>query len=123
MKVKLADVTKVVAPPQDQKAPGMSGKKSRSRSTAKSKSTRTAVKLDTNTVDLRGLRVYEVGDKLTKAIDRALEFGTLYVVHGRGSGSLRSYVREVLADEPCVESFEDASEAEGGNGCTIAYLR
>merc|ERR1712087_880777 len=84
---------------------------------------RTAVRVAKNTIDLRGMRVVEVGDSLVQAVDRALEFGTLYVIHGRGTGSMRNYVREVLADEPLVERFDDAPEDEGGSGCTIAYLR
>mmetsp|Transcript_9579 Transcript_9579/g.18740 ORF Transcript_9579/g.18740 Transcript_9579/m.18740 type:complete len:940 (-) Transcript_9579:175-2994(-) len=118
MNVKISEVlevTKPKAPPQ----PASSPKKAK----VANKRERTAVRLASNSLDLRGMRVAEVGDKLVQAVDRALEMGTLYVIHGRGTGSMRKYVREVLAEEPMVERFEDAPESEGGNGCTIAYLR
>ena len=40
-----------------------------------------------------------------------------------GTGSLRTAVREMLATEPLVARFEDAPQTEGGDGCTIAYLK
>ena len=49
--------------------------------------------------------------------------GTLYIIHGHGTGSMKKAVREALALEPMVERYEDAPNAEGGSGCTIAYLR
>jgi len=37
-------------------------------------------------------------------------------------GAMREAVRRALEEEPLVARFEDAPEAEGGSGCTIAYL-
>jgi DNA mismatch repair protein MutS2 len=118
MKVKLAEVVNVIKPdptPQAAPRPAPAAKRQRSGTTA--------IRLDTNTLDIRGMRPSEIGHSLAQAIDRSLDLGTLYVIHGRGSGALRASVRQALAEEPMVARFEDATDAEGGNGCTIAYLK
>jgi DNA mismatch repair protein MutS2 len=116
MKVKLGEVTELIKAepvPQPRKVPAVKRERTGT----------TAIKLQTNTLDIRGMRPTDVSDALARAIDRALDLGTLYVVHGRGTGALRASVREALAEEPMVARFADAPEAEGGNGCTIAYLK
>lgn len=118
MKVKLAEVAELIKPdPAPQPTPRRVSAGRRERSGT------TAIRLDTNTLDIRGMRPADIGDSLAQAIDRSLDLGTLYVIHGRGSGALRASVREALAEEPMVARFEDATDAEGGNGCTIAYLK
>ena len=82
---------------------------------------RTAVKLDGNTVDVRGERAADVGAPLARGLDRAAELGTCFVVHGHGD--LRRAVRLALDDEPMVEKYEDADAASGGAGCTVVYLK
>ena len=47
----------------------------------------------------------------------------LYVIHGHGTGRLRSAVREALAAHRFVERLEDAPDNQGGRGCTIAFLK
>ena len=49
--------------------------------------------------------------------------GTLWVIHGHGSGALRKRVRELLREEPLVTKMEDAPQHEGGSGVTCAYLK
>ena len=44
------------------------------------------------------------------------------IVHGRGTGVLRSIVRELLAYHPLVKSFRPGGRGEGGDGVTIARL-
>lgn len=46
----------------------------------------------------------------------------LLVVHGHGTGRLRSAVRDFLAKHPLIERFQAASPAEGGNGATLVFL-
>ncbi|MCS7199275.1 MAG: Smr/MutS family protein [Caldimicrobium sp.] len=47
---------------------------------------------------------------------------TLLIIHGHGSGKLRSAIREYLRGHPLIENFEVAPPSEGGNGATIVYL-
>ena len=122
MKVKLKDVAKVVqtaaaaaaAAPAKPKKPKRGGGGGAAR-------TRTAVKLDGNTVDVRGERAADVGAPLARGLDRAAELGTCFVVHGHGD--LRRAVRLALDDEPMVVRYEDADAASGGAGCTVVYLK
>ncbi|HYC23099.1 MAG TPA: Smr/MutS family protein [Candidatus Bathyarchaeia archaeon] len=44
------------------------------------------------------------------------------IIHGSGSGTLRSAVRRYLADSPYVSKFEEGDPLGGGSGVTIAYL-
>ena len=80
------------------------------------------VRTSENTVDLRGNRVNEAESQLETAINRASEQRVLWIIHGKGTGRLREGVHEFLANHPQVQRFELASQNEGGNGVTIAYL-
>ena len=129
MKVKLAEVTSVVKAAELQaKAQAEQQQKQQQRSRQKggggnTDRPRTVVRFATNTLDIRGLRGAEVAALLGPAVDRASDLGTLWVIHGHGTGSLKAQVRTLLKEEPTVERFEDAPQNEGGAGCTLAYLR
>lgn len=90
---------------------------------AEAKSGAVAVKFESNTLDLRGKYAYEIEGPLGHAVDRASTHGSLWVIHGHGTGSLKAKVRELLAEEPAVARWEDAPRNEGGAGCTVAYLK
>ncbi len=77
-----------------------------------------------NTVDLRGLRVDEGLMRLDAALDRAMRRNApaLYVVHGIGTGALRSAVRDALRESEYVARWEPAPPERGGDGCTIVWL-
>ena len=81
------------------------------------------IRMESNTLDIRGNRPSEIEGDLGRAVDRSLAMGTLWVIHGRGTGALKQKVRELLAEEPLVARFEDAPPNEGGDGCTVAFLR
>ena len=78
------------------------------------------VKTESNTVDLRGMRVAEAERVIEDAIAQAK--GPLWFVHGRGTGKLRHGVQEYLKRHPQVQSFEAAEQTDGGNGVTVAKL-
>ena len=44
------------------------------------------------------------------------------IVHGKGTGALRTAVREQLAHHPLVKSYTSAAPQEGGDGVTIVKL-
>jgi DNA mismatch repair protein MutS2 len=74
---------------------------------------------------LRGRRVHEAIDELTRALDGGLRDGDeiLLVIHGMGTGALRSAVREHLTLSPYIVSHRTGEQSEGGEGVTIATLR
>jgi len=78
------------------------------------------VKTESNTVDLRGMRVAEAESVIEEAIAHAN--GPLWIIHGHGTGKLRRGVQEYLKLHPQVKSFEAAEQAEGGKGVTVAKI-
>ncbi|MGC1309993.1 MAG: endonuclease MutS2 [Phormidesmis sp.] len=78
------------------------------------------VKTQSNTVDLRGMRVAEAESVIEDAIARAN--GPVWFIHGHGTGKLRHGVQEYLKRHPQVQSFEAADQADGGTGVTVAKI-
>ncbi|WP_333188778.1 endonuclease MutS2 [Microcoleus sp. Pol7_A1] len=81
-----------------------------------------AIRTANNTIDLRGARVSDAEIEIDRALSKAVEYGVLWIIHGKGTGQLRRGVHEFLASHPQVSRFELASQKEGGAGVTIAYL-
>jgi DNA mismatch repair protein MutS2 len=75
-------------------------------------------------ISLRGLTVEEALARLEKYLDDALlaNLGTVRVIHGKGTGTLRQAVGEYLDEHPDVRSHAIAAQSEGGLGVTIALL-
>ena len=82
-----------------------------------------AVRTAKNTIDLRGSRVADAEFEIEQAIKEATPLGTLWIIHGKGTGKLRQGVHAFLEQHPLVERFELAEQAEGGSGVTVAYLK
>ena len=95
-------------------------KKPKAQPVAKSVPEAPMVKTQSNTVDLRGMRVSEAESVIEEAIARAK--GPLWIVHGHGTGKLRRGVQEYLKMHPQVKSFEAAEQVDGGKGVTVAKL-
>jgi DNA mismatch repair protein MutS2 len=76
-------------------------------------------------IDLRGKRGDEALDALEHYLDAAYLSGLPFarIIHGKGTGRLRSLVREALSTHPHVRSFEGGKDNEGGEGVTVAKLR
>ena len=75
-------------------------------------------------VDLRGMRVAEVGVELERALDHAIfeELSELRIIHGKGTGALRQRVSEILEADRRVGAFRMGGPGEGGAGVTVASL-
>ena len=75
-------------------------------------------------IDVRGSRVDEARGTVRERMDAAAVAGIdeVRVIHGHGTGALRSVVREELARHPLVARAEPAPPEAGGDGATIAYL-
>ncbi|MCB4204226.1 Smr/MutS family protein [Deferribacterales bacterium Es71-Z0220] len=71
-----------------------------------------------------GKTVEEATDEVEKAIDKALlsNLSHLYIVHGRGSGSLRKGIHEFLRTNPLIKSFRIGDNSEGGQAVTVVEL-
>ena len=76
-------------------------------------------------VDVRGLRVSEVGTEVDRAVDQAIlgGLGELRIIHGKGTGALRESISEMLTNDGRVSDFRMGGPAEGGAGVTIVRLR
>ncbi|NWF71700.1 MAG: endonuclease MutS2 [Nitrospirae bacterium] len=82
--------------------------------------------LDEQTVvDVRGKASNEALDEMVTALDRATMAGApfLRIIHGHGTGKLKTSLRDYLKDSPYVAEFRAGDRAEGGDGVTIVRLR
>lgn len=80
----------------------------------------------TSTVlDLRGKTADQAVEETMAALDRAMLAGTPIVrlIHGHGTGRLKTSLREYLKGSPYVAGFRPGERAEGGDGVTIVQLR
>ncbi|MBM3141381.1 MAG: hypothetical protein FJZ92_14525 [Chloroflexi bacterium] len=75
-------------------------------------------------IEVRGQRIDEALPQIEEFLDRAARAGRARVrlIHGKGTGTLRRAVRELLERHPLVTAFEAGQRAEGGDGVTVAYL-
>ncbi|MQA00122.1 MAG: endonuclease MutS2 [Dehalococcoidia bacterium] len=75
-------------------------------------------------IEVRGRRLDEALPEIEDFLDRAARSGRARVrlIHGKGTGTLRRAVRELLARHPLVTSYEAGVPQEGGDGVTVVYL-
>ena len=75
-------------------------------------------------LDLRGERVEGALRRLDSFLDDALLGNVPWVriIHGKGTGRLRTAVRQALKAHPQVRRFEDGKDGEGGWGVTVAHM-
>ncbi|CAN8071802.1 unnamed protein product [Agarophyton chilense] len=81
------------------------------------------VRTAANTIDIRGQTVDSAESSVDRAISKALAMGTLWVIHGHGTGRLRSGIKDYLSQHELVERISFAEQEEGGTGVTIAFLQ
>jgi len=76
------------------------------------------------TLDLRGFRIDEALRTLDEELDRRLREGVeeVHILHGHGSGALKSAIREHLARSPYVRRSRSGESHEGGDAVTVAEL-
>jgi DNA mismatch repair protein MutS2 len=70
-------------------------------------------------------RVEQALENLDKYIDEAFAAGLpqVRVIHGHGTGALRTAVWQYLKGHPAVESYRLGEQSEGGAGATIVKLK
>ncbi len=79
-----------------------------------------------NTVDVRGMYAHDAVAAVEAAMGaagRRSGASALFIVHGVGTGRVKSAVLELLRSHALVLRAEPAQQRDGGAGCTIAYLR
>jgi DNA mismatch repair protein MutS2 len=76
-------------------------------------------------IDLRGSMVDDACMELDRFIDNALITGVyeFYVVHGKGTGALRSGVQQYLKNHPRVRTYRIGAYGEGDAGVTVVTLK
>ncbi|SFS54207.1 endonuclease MutS2 [Sphingobacterium wenxiniae] len=75
-------------------------------------------------VDVRGMRTEDALRQIETVLDRAVMIGfpSLKILHGKGDGILRKFIREYLRKYSHVSRFEDEHADRGGDGITYAYI-
>jgi DNA mismatch repair protein MutS2 len=75
-------------------------------------------------VDVRGMRTEDALSKIELVLDRAVMIGypSLKIIHGKGDGILRKFIRDYLRKYNHVSRFEDEHADRGGDGITYAYI-
>ncbi|HZH54991.1 MAG TPA: Smr/MutS family protein, partial [Sphingobacteriaceae bacterium] len=75
-------------------------------------------------IDVRGMRTETALNEIEKVLDQAIMLGypNLKIVHGKGDGILRRFIREYLRKYSEISHMEDEHADRGGDGITYAYL-
>jgi len=75
-------------------------------------------------IEVRGMTLDEALPLVEEHLDAAFRAGLrhLRIVHGKGSGTLRRAVRELLSSHPLVKSYRPAEPREGGEGVTVVEV-
>lgn len=78
-----------------------------------------------STVDVRGQRADEAVAVVDRFLDESLLAGrdAIFVVHGHGTGALRTAVRAHLAKHVAIQTHRAGEPNEGGDGITVAFLK
>lgn len=76
-------------------------------------------------IDMRGVTVDEALSELGLFIDRCVlnNIEEIRIIHGKGTGALRSAVTDYLKTHPNVSEYRLGRYGEGENGVTIAKLK
>ncbi len=74
---------------------------------------------------LRGMTTDDVEDSIDKFLSTAIMQGitVVRIVHGKGTGALRTRTQEVLKGSPAVKSFRLGRWGEGDTGVTVVELK
>lgn len=78
-----------------------------------------------STIDVRGNRAEEAIAQVDQFVDESLMAGreAVFVVHGHGTGALRTAIRTHLTTHRAVEKMRPGEQSEGGDGVTVAFLK
>lgn len=76
-------------------------------------------------LDLRGENLEEAIMEVDRFLDESFlsGFGQVYIIHGKGTGVLRTGIQQYLRKHSHVKSFRNGEYGEGGIGVTVAELK
>ncbi|MHA6485304.1 endonuclease MutS2 [Paenibacillus sp. strain BS8-2] len=76
-------------------------------------------------LDLRGESLEEAIMEVDRFLDETFlsGFGQVYIIHGKGTGILRTGIQQYLRKHSHVKSFRNGNYGEGGIGVTVAELK
>jgi DNA mismatch repair protein MutS2 len=76
-------------------------------------------------LDLRGANLEEAIIEVDRFLDESYlaNFGNVYIIHGKGTGVLRTGIQEFLRKHMHVKSYRIGNYNEGGTGVTVAELK
>lgn len=79
----------------------------------------------TGELDLHTFRPADLGVLIPAYLEacRARRITTVRIIHGKGTGTLRTTVHALLQRSPLVHSFQLADETAGGWGATLVQLK
>lgn len=77
-----------------------------------------------NTIYLRKLPIDEALLNLEQYLDKVFVAGlaNIRVVHGKGTGQMKSAVRKLLSNHPLVKSYREGHMGEGDAGVTVVEM-
>ena len=99
--------------------------KERNKNSNNNTSNKDYIKFDVETrLDIRGERVNDAIAKVESFLNDAIVAGTPFItiLHGKGTGALRSALHEYLNLQSSISKFRDGNLSEGGSGVTIIEL-
>ena len=84
----------------------------------------TPVRVDSNTCDVRGMRVDEAIERVEVFIDRLLSEGDPagFILHGHGTGALKVALRAHLGAHRFVATARAADDDQGGDAFTVLWI-
>ena len=78
-----------------------------------------------STLDLRGYKVEDALDSLEFYLDKAslANLACVTIIHGYGTGALKSAVRDFLSTSPYVAKYRPGEDSEGGDGVSVVDIK
>lgn len=75
-------------------------------------------------LDLRGFTVEDALDELEAYLDKAslVNLTPVQIIHGHGTGALKSAVRDFLGSSPYVAKYRPGENSEGGDGVSVVDI-
>jgi DNA mismatch repair protein MutS2 len=124
MRVPLAELGPARKPKETAKFPGAAARKEERAQNAE-KAAAQPLTLAAPSLDLRGQRADDAQRQMEQFLDRATRNGdeVAMIIHGHGTGALKSTLREYLQRSPYVKTHRPGDGTEGGDGVTLIFLK